>query len=567
MGRSADPLPREGPREALHAALRLELQAVRLRRGDGALELALGETLRRLFDSGKLIELGYAKRQDYARESFGARWRSVLEWLQLAAGLQTRPVLRRAVVAGLVSPRKARRILDVAQGDAEAAWTHAAMVSTEAELGAAMASEGAAPPELPHDGEALVARMDAGQQERFDAALGMAERVEGPGKPRWIYLEAIAQEYLGSFGVADPVAEGLAAEDPAAAKSRAQDGPGLSALVARRLAAVDEAAALVQGLPETTGALPSDAFELHRRAVRLWRAKQGRDLALGAVLFDFVEAGAWKALGFGPLETWCRDRLETSARTVRHWVWMERAMRRLPPLRQALEAGRLTGAQAQVIARVATVLDVDQLIEQAASTTTRQTLDEADDEQRRQNRARGIERVWGPADAMAVVRDAMACAQARARGTDGPIPAGEALARVADHFVAVYALHRPPRWSRRRAEVIGRQRGRCAVPGCSHPVQHLHHIRYRSRGGGNETDNLVGLCWRHHLVGIHRGHLKVSGRGGMRLRWEFTGRDGEDATWITRGGRDERRRARQGDRRHGSRQRAERRPMQQTRKV
>jgi len=561
----ADPLPRDA-----REALRLEHQAVRLRRGDGALELALGETLRRLFDSGKLIELGFARRQDYARETFGVRWRTVLEWLQLAAGLETRPVLRRAVVAGLVSPRKARRVLDVAQGEAEAAWTHAAMVSTEAELDAAMRAEGAAPPEPPPDFEGFGAAMDAGQQERLDTALAMAERVVGPGQPRWIYLEAMAQEYLGSFGVEDPAEaapRAAAVSGAAAAEPRADGGPDLAALVARRLAAIDEAAALVQATPDAAGELPSDPLELHRRALRLWRARQGRDLALGAVLFDFVEAGAWRELGYERLETWCRNRLETSPRTLRHRVWLERALRRLPPLRAALEDGRLTAAQAQALARVATVLDVDHRIAQAAATTTRQTLDEAEDEQRRQNRARGIERVWGPADAMAVVRDALACAQTRARLGGTPIPEGEALARVADHFVEVWTSHRPPKWSARQRTVIERQKGKCAVPGCSHPVQHLHHIRYRSKGGGHEPENLVGLCWLHHLVGIHRGHLTVSGRGGVRLRWEFLGRGEEAEVWITEGGRAVRRRARRGGRRHETRQRAERRPMRESREV
>ena len=40
---------------------------------------------------------------------------------------------------------------------------------------------------------------------------------------------------------------------------------------------------------------------------------------------------------------------------------------------------------------------------------------------------------------------------------------------------------------------------RCAVPVCSSRANlQAHHIRYRSRGGGNQQSNLVPLCAAHH---------------------------------------------------------------------
>ncbi len=39
----------------------------------------------------------------------------------------------------------------------------------------------------------------------------------------------------------------------------------------------------------------------------------------------------------------------------------------------------------------------------------------------------------------------------------------------------------------------------CEIPGCPNQV-HMgpHHIKYKSRGGKDEIDNLMGLCVLHH---------------------------------------------------------------------
>ena len=45
--------------------------AVRCVRSRGAIDLALGETLLRLFEGDRLLRLGAARRADYARERLG----------------------------------------------------------------------------------------------------------------------------------------------------------------------------------------------------------------------------------------------------------------------------------------------------------------------------------------------------------------------------------------------------------------------------------------------------------------------------------------------------------------
>ena len=44
---------------------------------------------------------------------------------------------------------------------------------------------------------------------------------------------------------------------------------------------------------------------------------------------------------------------------------------------------------------------------------------------------------------------------------------------------------------------------------------HHHHIEYRSRGGANDTSNLVTLCVRCHSA-VHDGELRISGDADAR---------------------------------------------------
>ena len=49
---------------------------------------------------------------------------------------------------------------------------------------------------------------------------------------------------------------------------------------------------------------------------------------------------------------------------------------------------------------------------------------------------------------------------------------------------------------------------------------HDHHIRFRSRQGGNERDNRISVCAWHHLRGIHAGTIRVTGLVSQGLIWE-----------------------------------------------
>ncbi|MDQ1430295.1 MAG: hypothetical protein QOF40_897 [Actinomycetota bacterium] len=49
----------------------------------------------------------------------------------------------------------------------------------------------------------------------------------------------------------------------------------------------------------------------------------------------------------------------------------------------------------------------------------------------------------------------------------------------------------------------------CRFPGCGQRAfVDAHHIHHRARGGSNELDNLVELCWFHHRL-VHEGGWKI----------------------------------------------------------
>ena len=384
------------------AALLLDDRAARVALGQGAVELALGETVLALFSGDRLLQLGYAARRDYAVERLGVPARTMFAWVELAKGLLERPLLRRAVVLGRVSPRKAREILAVAVGEAEARWTAAAMTCTLEELQRAMRSEGREPPECGFESESLELAMTAPQQDRLDAAIALARDDLGPA-PRWQCVEAICQEWLGAHGEWVPV-EGEASASAAP--------PPTAAALSRQLAAVEEARGVVGGEGGGGAGEGESARELQARVDRLLEARAGSDLVLGALAAELQRTRAWATLGYRSIEEYARERLGMSARTFRQRAWLERRLLALPELRAALESGRLTYSKALLVAKDPTPLDVAARISDAATTTWQQVDRESTAEEDRQSRARGVRRIWGPKDAAETIATAISCAQA-----------------------------------------------------------------------------------------------------------------------------------------------------------
>ena len=76
-------------------------------------------------------------------------------------------------------------------------------------------------------------------------------------------------------------------------------------------------------------------------------------------------------------------------------------------------------------------------------------------------------------------------------------------------------------------DVYLRDRWRCSSPVCGAKDVTPHHLRFKSRGGGEERDNLASLCTRCHLELVHGQRLAVV-RVREELQWRARG-------WWVRG--------------------------------
>jgi len=44
---------------------------------------------------------------------------------------------------------------------------------------------------------------------------------------------------------------------------------------------------------------------------------------------------------------------------------------------------------------------------------------------------------------------------------------------------------------------------------CGHHGEEIHHLTYKSHGGGNKTNNLLLLCIKHHKQGYHGSGIQM----------------------------------------------------------
>ena len=65
-----------------------------------------------------------------------------------------------------------------------------------------------------------------------------------------------------------------------------------------------------------------------------------------------------------------------------------------------------------------------------------------------------------------------------------------------------------------RCAIRRRDKG-CRFPGCSaRAFTNIHHLQHRAKGGSNEHENLLELCWHHHRLGHEGGwNIQTDQRG------------------------------------------------------
>jgi hypothetical protein len=503
------------------AGVLLDGLLVRVARGRGALDVAIGEGLAALAVGDRALRIAFSSIGDYAQERLGIAPGTARAMERLARRLRDLPLLREAVRRGEVSARKAAVVSPVARGADEERWVARARVETvraleaavrEAGRGAADAAEGAGEP-----WDRVVVELSAHQRAEVDAAMALAGKVLGPAAPKWQRLEAICQEFLAAHPV-EP------AEDEAGTV-----GEEIVAWLQSAKAALEEETRRWEFL-EAPAPVPAPGMGLHEerdpRRIdaelrRLGALRDRWDEVLGHLAMLMKWTWLWKDLQFASFAQYCAERLGMAERTVEQRAWLARRLFSLPALGTAMREGRISYEKARLVASVADDASVDDWIARAEKTTCVALRREIEAHDERQMCVRGELDLRVPRR----VDRLLAAAFRAARDAEGRwLGPGECLARIAGHFVATWKPALKERVTRSR-KVIARGGGWCTVPGCSRPALQSHHIEFLSRGGSDDLANQTGMCPPHHLHGVHGGYIRVRGTAPDGLVWEL-GRKG-----------------------------------------
>ncbi|MFL5394593.1 MAG: HNH endonuclease, partial [Myxococcales bacterium] len=507
-----------------HEAARVvDALLVRVARGRGALDVALGEGLATLGAGSPVLDLGYSGVGDYAREVLGIAASTAQKMIRFAKALRERPLLRSEVWRGEVTLRAAEAVLPRARGDDEAAWVERARTQTVRALKAAVKAAGLAPgrnaPEecSQNDDEKwtrMRVRLTPEQRATLDEALELARKVDGATVPKWRLVASLCEEYLGAHELPDGVTPDVLA--PGAHEDLA--GP-LQEWLERENA---QWAFLDRPDPVEAPELSTDTrhdpqrFDAELRRLAILRDRW--DEVFGHLAMVFRAMHGWRRLDFASFEHYTAERLGLGVRCVEQRAALERRLYELPQLRRALQERRISYEKARLIARYSGEEGIEPWIERAERTTCISLRRELQHAEETHSCARGEFDIWAPRSAAGLV--ALAFYAAR-KAAGRWISSGECLAAIASHFIETWNPEALKHRATLQRKILERDGGVCQVPGCSRAADHVHHIRFRSAGGSDDPRNLTSVCSVHHLQGIHRGRIRVSGTAPNQLRWEL----------------------------------------------
>ena len=266
----------------------------------------------------------------------------------------------------------------------------------------------------------------------------------------------------------------------------------------------------------------ADLWRLDEELTELNAMRCGWDELFGRLGAIVHATRAWEMLGFASFGHYCSERLGMRVRAVQQRIALEHRLQELPVLREALRTKQVSYEKARLIARYADATSAGRWIELAARVTCIDLRDQLERTEQAQMCARREFYVWVPTHIAGLAAAAFAAIR-RAAGRS--LTTGECIGRMGAHFVEVWKPILARKMTRQR-RILVRDRGRCQAFACSRAAVQVHHIDYRSHGGGDEPENLVSLCAGHHLHGIHMGWIRVTRVGRNRLRWQLGLRSG-----------------------------------------
>ncbi|RLB45773.1 MAG: hypothetical protein DRJ42_29175, partial [Deltaproteobacteria bacterium] len=292
----------------------------------------------------------------------------------------------------------------------------------------------------------------------------------------------------------------------------------------------------------------------------------------------FRRADGHTRLGYASFDHYVRERLGLGRSAVFQKMKLAREAERLPEIGEALRKGAVDQEAAMLVARVAAPHTVEAWLERASRRTYKHLREEVElVETRRRVEGARAGAAMPPSDEEVaaffelestmlsgeMVKEALTpkgvrmCQQLPSVGSatgrrevrfrvpedvfvqfrmaevafGGSELPGEFLSFICRTFWWVWGpmLGVSDKW-----EMTYRRDGyRCASPVCRRRDVTLHHLVYRSAGGGDEGGNVLSVCAWCHLEGEHGGRLKVRPPS-ERPRWEM-GRRGRAAVVVVEG--------------------------------
>jgi hypothetical protein len=303
-----------------------------------------------------------------------------------------------------------------------------------------------------------------------------------------------------------------------------------------------------------------DPFTLDARLVFAMHTIRTAEPRIGRLLRVLVDLKLYRTLGFTKVEDYVRERLGMSARKAWALLKVERTVRRTAAFAGSYEKGLISWTRVLTLLPVLCRENEGAWLTRASMVTAQRLAEEVDwTLERCDVLGAHVPLDPPPLDADLPSPAALAMADVVARGARSPDPSlqngAHATYEVRDaevRFIApasVVALVRDtmdafaqpgePRWTalermlrhviaywtgigRHRDPIFERDRWYCAVPACSSRRNlHDHHLRFRSRGGGNTRDNRIAICAAHHLHGIHAGWIHAWGTAPKPVYWEM----------------------------------------------
>lgn len=397
-----------------------------------AVDLQTGRLLRRLRDDRLHLHLGFATMRDYVAERLGFGLRTAQESVRVVEALERLPRTESAALAGEITTGHVRILSRVATERDEERWLARArrmdvrslaraaaaarerMTSCERGSGSVLAHDGAdslageEPDLVPLSVQAPVWILSWWRE-----TTAFVRRLAGGALPQGACLEAVlaesadvaggAGERWHTAGGGSPQSEGgecLRSAGTGRSSSclgevsgpPGDDSTEKASFIHKELApcggpkGASSAAAESHGKDAATargsGLAAEDPARVARRVDARLRELVGERQRSEAVISDRLAclraSGGYLLDGFSSLKCYARERLGLSPRMVDYLLSLHRTLERLPDLRRAYLAGRLTLRQALVVGRAATRATTSAWVRRAEGITLRRLEDEVE---------------------------------------------------------------------------------------------------------------------------------------------------------------------------------------------